>query len=153
MSLVLLTVKLDPNIRERFLQRAKDNGTSGSDLIRGWIDRYLQDTTATQSDRVASIEARLDRIETQLAKLDQSRPVQDATHIDRFSMPLQANLGGLTTAEAHRLACDRGCQKSKEAFRSWSRRNPQECERLYGLKVLENSSRDNTLPSYQKVWE
>lgn len=58
---------------------------------------------------------------------------------------------GLTTQQAFELARERGCTKTKEAFRSWSKRNPVECERLYGLRVLPNQSRDNTAPSYEDV--
>lgn len=57
----------------------------------------------------------------------------------------------LTTQQAWEVARERGCGKSKEAFRSWSKRNPADCQRLYQLQVLENSTRDNTLPSYEDV--
>lgn len=42
----------------------------------------------------------------------------------------------LTTQQAWDVAKDRGYIKSKDAFRSWSRRSPEKCRELYGLIVI-----------------
>lgn len=59
----------------------------------------------------------------------------------------------LTTAGAYRVAVSRGCDKSKDAFRSWSRRNPEQCLSLYGLSLLERvpGDKSNAVPSYEDV--
>lgn len=42
----------------------------------------------------------------------------------------------LTTQQAWDIAKDRGCTKSRDAFRAWSRRSPEKCRELYGLIVI-----------------
>jgi hypothetical protein len=57
----------------------------------------------------------------------------------------------LTTREAYGVAVSRGCEKTKNGFRSWSRRDPGQCLTLYGLKLLERdpSDKSNVIPSYE----
>jgi len=42
----------------------------------------------------------------------------------------------LTTQQAWDIAKARGCTKSRDAFRAWSRRSPEKCRELYGLIVI-----------------
>ena len=55
-----------------------------------------------------------------------------------------------TTAEAYYYATLRGFQGTKDAFRSWSRRNPDSCFEKYSLKVADRKpgDRSNRTPSY-----
>jgi hypothetical protein len=42
----------------------------------------------------------------------------------------------LTTQQAWDVAKARGCIKSRDAFRAWSRRSPEKCRELHGLLVI-----------------
>jgi hypothetical protein len=55
----------------------------------------------------------------------------------------------LSTMQAFERAKERGGHwLKKDAFRSWAKRNPEALLQQYGLRKLENESRNNTAASY-----
>jgi len=52
------------------------------------------------------------------------------------------------------LACAEGWARSKDSFRNWCRRNPELLESVYRLRWLDNVSRDNRSPSFERLmWD
>lgn len=71
---------------------------------------------------------------------------------DRDSAPMEADGDQwLTSREAYQVAQERGCLRSFEGFRKWSRRNPDNCAQELQLRRLANNSRRNNAPSYEDI--
>lgn len=65
--------------------------------------------------------------------------------------PLDADGGRwVTSKQAHMLAQQRGCDRSLEGFRKWSKRNPEKCKQQLRLRRLPQSRR-NTAPSFEDL--
>jgi hypothetical protein len=57
----------------------------------------------------------------------------------------------LTTSQGFAVAGQRGCDRSFDAFRSWSKRNPALCESQYQLRHISHGSRSNTAASFEDL--
>ena len=57
----------------------------------------------------------------------------------------------LTTKQAWEVAQSRESDRSFNAFRSWSKREPEECLRLFGLRYLAHGKKSNVLASFEDV--
>ena len=64
----LLTVRMPESLRQEFLEKAENEGTSGRQLILGWINQYLgnEEKQDGGDDRLKKLEDRIAAIETQL---------------------------------------------------------------------------------------
>ena len=57
----------------------------------------------------------------------------------------------LTTSQAYERAQKRGFNKSKNSFKGWSQRTPDECFEMYDLRRLDHKSNSQTAPGYEDV--
>jgi hypothetical protein len=57
----------------------------------------------------------------------------------------------LTTSQGFAVASQRGCDRSFDAFRSWSKRNPAECLAQYQLRHISHGTRSNTAASFEDL--
>lgn len=55
----------------------------------------------------------------------------------------------LTTTQAFERAKERGCERNLNGFKGWSRRSPDKCLELHGLRKLSHHSNSKKAPGYE----
>lgn len=124
------------------------------EALRLWCGLPASD----RDDRLALIESRLSALEqrfTPVDGVDRPKPPKTVVPVPAESTGSTVvdadGLQWLTTSQAFAVATTRGCDRGFDAFRSWSKRNPAECESMYRLRHIAHGTKSNTAASFEDV--
>lgn len=150
-------VRLPSSLIAAIEARATTTGRSKTQVVEAALEAYLgMEATPTGQDveqRLTEIEQRLANVEQRLTENAQHRPTPpDAPEPTAASSALLPAAGeGLTTNEAWQYCQQQGYRGSKDAFRSWAKRNPADLRQQFGLEATGYQGKSNTAPSYRRV--
>jgi hypothetical protein len=67
-----LNIRVSPDLKEAFIQKAKENGTTATDLIVGFMEQYLgiEPKKSVQTIISTDIDNRLSELEQRLSALE-----------------------------------------------------------------------------------
>jgi predicted DNA-binding protein len=151
-------VRLPSSLIAAIEARATTTGRSKTQVVEAALEAYLgMEATPTGQDveqRLTEIEQRLANVEQRLTENAQHRPTppdapEPPTAVSSALLPAPGE--GLTTTEAWQYCQQRGYRGSKDAFRSWAKRNPAELRQQFSLEPTGYAGKSNTAPSYRRV--
>ena len=170
------TAYLPQELSDRLAQYKAEHGFKGdSEALNTILHTYfgvshqsmsLGITPETVSDLPGKLKALEKRIEA--LELFDKKPFEQVSHpgksmslgitprtaSDILSIASDKRADGLqwlTTQQAYAVATQQGCDRSYNGFRTWSKRNPADCERLYGLRSTGYSGKSNIAASFERV--
>ena len=157
----LISAKLPPELHAAVLDKMQSTGLTQSQAIIAALSAWVGLPGQDGDDRIAGIEQRLSALEQRStgstvvypmrSEKVRKGPPPESTQ-STGSTAVEADGGRwLTTQQGYAVATSRGYDGSASAWRSWSKRNPDQCEAQYQLRHISHGSRSNTAASFEDL--